>query len=106
MPNGESRKWIRLLITLESFHALHGDWPSTIHLYPSFVAELRENLSAEDFQKLQSKIKLKPDEDWPFLALDEGGNRFDYRNEPTPDGRDSQTNAIDCLGISEPDYYD
>jgi len=84
MPNGESKNWIRFLITLESFYALHGDWPSVIHLYPFFIGELGEKLSTEDFQKLESKIRLEPDEDRPFLALDEVGNRFDYAHEPTP----------------------
>ena len=106
MPNGESKNWIRFLITLESFYVLHGDWPSIIHLYPFFIAELQEKLSTEDFQKLQSKIRLKPDEDNPFLALDEAGNKFDYARESLPKARYARNKAVDWLDINTPDYYD
>ena len=84
---------MRFLVTLESLHAVYGDWPSVIHLYPFFIDELRKKLSAEDFQKLQSKIRIEPDEDRPFLALDEVGNKFDYAQESTPRNRDPLQNS-------------
>jgi len=105
MPNGESKNWIRFLLTLESFYVLHGDWPTVIHVYPFFIAELQEKLSKEDFKILQSKIKFEPDEENPFLSFDELGNKFDYAREGSPKGK-SGVRAIDWLKINEPDYYD
>lgn len=62
-------------------------------------------MSEEDLQKLRSKIRLEADEDNPFLAFDEEGNRFNYSREEGP-GRHASVRAIDWLGVSEPDYYD
>ena len=104
MPNGESKNWIRFRLTLESFYVLHGKWPTVIHIYPFFITELQEKLSKEDFQKLQSKIKLVPDEDSPFLSLDELGNSFDYNRGKCPEG-ELAVRAIDWLEINEPDYH-
>ena len=56
MPNGDSKNWIRFIITLESFYSLYGKWPSMISLYPFFIDELQEKLSSAEFQKLQSKM--------------------------------------------------
>ena len=105
MPNGESKNWIRFLTTLEAFYSIHANWPTVIHLYPFFLNELQEKLSLEDLVKLRSKIKLEPDEENPFLALDEFGNRFDYAREKSPNRRPSVT-AIDWLKIIEPAYFD
>jgi hypothetical protein len=106
MPNGESKNWIRFIITLESFYGLYGNWPSTIHLYPFFIEEIEKKLSPEDFQHLQSKLTIIADEGNPYLALDAAGNRFDYTmGKPSPP-RDVLIKAIDWLEINEPDYYD
>lgn len=105
MPNGESKNWIRFLLTLESFYALYGKWPTVIHIYPFFITELQEKLSKEDFQILQSKIKLEQDEDSPFLSSDELGNVFDYSREKCPKNK-LAVRAIDWLKINEPDYHD
>ena len=43
MPNGESKNWIRFLITLERFYILYGKWPTVIQLYPFFIDELQKN---------------------------------------------------------------
>jgi len=106
MPNGESKNWIRFMIALESFYTLYGNWPSIIHLYPFFIVELQERLSSEDFQTLQSKIRLIADEVNPFLAFDEAGNRFDYAREAFHPKKAAPMKAIDWLEIHEPDYYD
>jgi len=80
-------------------------FPTTVHLYSFFIAELREKLSAEDFTKLQSKIHLIPDDENPFLAIDEEGNKFDYPlANSLPSGRKKK--PLDWLGIQEPEYYD
>ena len=105
MRNRKSKYWTRFLITLEGFYTLHGKWPSVIHLYPFLKSELQEKLSKEDFKKLQSKILLKPDEDNPFLALDEEGNRYDYARTGLPEDRAS-VNAMEWLNIKSPRYYD
>lgn len=105
MPNGESKNWIRLMITLESFYILYGDWPTMIHLYSFFIDELKTMLSSEDFIKLQSKLELISDDENPFLALDKAGNRFDYSRCSPPKG-EPKLRAIDWLNIKEPDYYD
>lgn len=105
MPNGESKNWVRFLITIESFHILYGNFPTVIYLYPFFITELQEKLSKIDFQILQSKINLKPDKDNPFLAFDELGNRFDYARDDLPKGQPS-VRAINWLNINEPSYYD
>ena len=106
MPNGESKNWIRFMITLESFYNLYGNWPSIIHLYPFFIVELQEKLSSEDFQTLQSKITLIADEANPFLAFYEAGNRFDYARGAFHPKKEAPIKAIDWLEINEPDYYD
>jgi len=105
MPNGESKNWIRFLLTLESFYILHSKWPTVIHLYPFFITELQTKLTKEDFQILLSKIKLEPDEDNPFLSFDELGNRFDYAREKFLKGKPA-VRAIDWLKINKPKYYD
>jgi hypothetical protein len=105
MPNGESKNWIRLQMALEGFYILYGKWPTVIHLYPFFIEELQEKLSVEDFKKLQSKIELIPDQDNPFLAFDEEGNRLGYAREGCPDGH-PPIRAKEWLEINEPDYYD
>jgi hypothetical protein len=105
MPNGESKNWVRFMKTLEAFYNLHDKWPTVIHLYPFFINELQEKLSMEDFQKLQSKIRLEPDKENPFLSLDEVGNRFDYARETCPNEHHS-VRAIDWLEIHEPTYFD
>jgi len=107
MPNGESRNWVRLQITLETFHALYGKWPTTIRLYPFFIDGLKKKLSPKDFQTLQSKIKLVPDQENPFLCYDADGNQFDYAHGGNSVPKEkSSVKAIDWLGINEPDYYD
>jgi hypothetical protein len=106
MPNGESRNWIRFLITLERFYILYGAWPTVIHLYPFFIDELQKKLSIEDLKTLQSKIRLEPDQENPFLCFDKEGNKYDYaRGDDCPNNPIS-VRAIDWLQISEPDYYD
>lgn len=105
MPNGESKNWIRFLITLECFYVLHGKWPTVIHVYPSFINELQEKLSIEDFERLQSKVKLEPDKGNPFYSFDEVGNKYDYARKTRPNGHPS-VRAIDWLGVNEPEYYD
>jgi len=106
MPNGESKNWIRFLITLERFYILYGKWPTVIHLYPFFIDELQKKLSTKDFQTLQSKIGLDPDEKNPFLCCDERGNKYDYARGDICPNKHSSVMAIDWLKISEPDYYD
>jgi hypothetical protein len=106
MPNGESRNWIRFLITLESFYSSYGDWPSKIYLYPFFVAELQKKLSSNDFQTLKSKITIIENQHQSFIAFDEVGNRFDYAKTGIQASKDPSIKAIEWLGISAPDYYD
>ena len=106
MPNGESKNWIRFIISLESFYSLYGNWPTVVQLYPFFIDELQNKLSAKDFQTLQSKIRLDPDEKNPFLCFDEKGNEFDYAKGNIRPNKDSSVKVIDWLNISKPDYYD
>ena len=106
MPNGESKNWIRFQMTLERFYILYGKWPTVIHLYPFFIDELQNKLSIEDFQTLQSKIKIVPDENNPFLCFDESGDKYDYARGDTCPNKHASVKAIDWLQISKPDYYD
>ncbi len=105
MPNGESRNWIRFLLTLESFNILYGTWPTQVCLYPFFIAELRQKLSEENFKVLQTKIRFAPDERNPFFASNDDGHKFDYSREKSPVGQPAMK-AIEWLGISEPSYDD
>ena len=106
MPNGESKNWIRFQATLESFFFRFGHWPSESHLTPSFIAELEKKFSAADFGKIRSTIRLTPDADSPFLALDDLGNRHDYRLSGSVAPVDMRGSAHTWLGVGEPDYYD
>ena len=106
MPNGESKNWIRFQITLESFFFRFGHWPSEIRLTPSFIGELEEKFSTADFGKIRSKIRLTPDAENPFLALDDMGNRHDYRLSGSVAPVDILGSAQTWLGVNEPEYYD
>ena len=106
MPNGESRNWIRLTITLGSFYGKYGHWPSAIQLPSFFVSELQRKLSERDFQILQSKVAIAEDDDNPFLASDKSGNSYDYSANGPYGPTDLQVSALDWLGIKEPEYYD
>ena len=106
MPNGESKNWIRFQITLETFHTIYGHWPSVITLYPFFIKELREKLSSQDFDTIQSRISLEPDEESPFVARDDSGNVYDYCHGFEGEPSKSTEKAINWLGIDEPDYFD
>jgi hypothetical protein len=105
MPNGESKNWLRLQMALGSFYILYGNWPTIIHLYPFFIEELQKKLSKSDFERLQSKIKLVPDEDNPFLCFDENGNIYSLGKDGPQDGH-AAIRAMEWLSINEPDYYD
>ncbi len=106
MPNGESKNWSRFLITLERFHALYGNWPTVIYLYPFFIVELQQKLSMDDFNTLQSKIKLEADADNSFLCFDDNGNVYDYARGDIFNNKHISVMAIDWLQIVEPDYFD
>jgi hypothetical protein len=106
MPNGESKNWIRFQITLERFYILYGKWPTVIHLDPFFIEELQGKLSPGDFQILQSKINLVPDEHNPFLSLNADGNKYDYARGDSCPNKHPAVKTIDWLKISEPDYQD
>ena len=106
MPNGESKTWIRFQITLESFYTLYNCWPTSISLYQFFIDELHNKLSSDDREKLHAKITLIPDDDNPFVASDDTGNKYDYaRGQEVPEKRLPQR-AVDWLDISRPHYYD
>ena len=106
MPNGESKNWIRFLVSLERFYVLYGKWPTVIHVYPFFIEELQNKLSLEDIQTLQSKIRLEPDEENPFLCCDEYGNKYDYARGNVSFNEHPSVRAIEWLKINNPDYYD
>ena len=105
MPNGESKNWIRFQRSLESFFVLYCKWPTKSYVYPLFIKELKEKFSPEDFQKINSRIELIPDDDNPFLCCDDVGNKFDYSTDSSPQ-ESSKTKAIDWLKVKTPDYYD
>ena len=105
MPNGESKNWIRFQLSLESFRGLYNHWPTKISVYSFFIEELKEKFSSEDFNKINSKIKLIPDDDHPFLCCDDLGNKFDYSRDSSPK-EFSNKRATDWLEVEEPNYYD
>ena len=106
MPNGESRNWIRLLMTLGSFYAQHGSWPTTVQVYDFFIEELKRKLTEDDYATLQAKISLVVDNEHPFVAIDGDGNRYDYSRQGMHRNLDSAPDAREWLGIPEPDYDD
>ena len=106
MVNGESRNWIRFLITLSAFHAKYGNWPTRIRVYSFFIEELKQKLSASDFVKLSGKLQFIEDNENPFFATDDYGNRIDYSEALRMDERPEYSNPREWLGIEEPDYYD
>jgi len=105
MPNGESKNWVRFIITLSSFFALYGKYPTIISLNTFFIEELKERLTKEDFIKLQSKIKLIADDGHPFMASGSDGNMFVYGRGSNSYNADNK-NTLDWLDIKGPDYYD
>lgn len=107
MPNGESKNWVRLLITLSHFRLIYNSWPTSIYLYESFIKELSDKLLEKDFKKLKSKIKLIPNEINPFLAFDAFGNKYDYsRGTPQPPKTERPADVLSWLDINEPNYFD
>lgn len=105
MPNGESKNWIRLLITLNGFRNRYGHWPTAISIEPHFFEELQDKLTPADFKKLQSKLKLIQDDINPFQCHDEMGNQFNY-GEALADKKKDKHNPIEWLNIVPPDYFD
>jgi len=93
-------------VVLETFHSIYGHWPSVINLCPFFIEELKEKLSRGDFETVQSRISLVPDEEHPFLPMDDSGNVYDYCHVLEGEPSQSKEKAIDLLGIKEPDFYD
>jgi hypothetical protein len=105
MPNGESKNWIRLCITLEGYRSFYGRWPETISLTPDFIEELQNKLTTSDFEKLQSKLKLIPDDTKPFECHDKMGNQFTY-SKGLKTVNKNQHNPIKWLNITPPEYFD
>lgn len=105
MPNGESKNWVRFIITISKFYALYGKYPTQIFLQKFFIEELEEKLSEEDLLKLKSKIELIADDNKPFLAKGSEGNMLQYGSEGYS-LEINQTKTKKWLDIQEPDYYD
>ena len=105
MPNGESRNWIRLQITLKGFRSQYGHWPTVITVEPHLIEELQDKLTPADFQKLRAKLQLIPDTDKPFVCQDTMGNTFTYDQSLNSKNK-NEHDPIEWLSITPPEYYD
>jgi hypothetical protein len=105
MPNGESRNWIRLLSGIENFYAAYGHWPVRVFVYPFFVQELRQMMKPGEFDQLNSKIELIPEQEATFRYEDHQGRSYDYGHESAAQ-KFTKPNALKWLNVSEPDYSD
>ncbi len=105
MVNGESRNWIRLLNGIKNFYAAFGLWPARVYVYPFFVEELRQIMKPGEFESLNAKIELIPEQDATFRFKDDAGHSYDYGREgvvenfPKPD-------ALAWMNVSWPDYHE
>jgi hypothetical protein len=105
MPNGESKNWIRLQITLEGFRSHYGHWPTVISLDPHFIRELQDKLTPADSQKLQAKLQLIPDTGKAFECHDKMGNTFTY-GQSLKSKNKNEHDPIKWLNIVLSEYYD
>jgi hypothetical protein len=105
MPNGADRNFVRYTSCIRGFRAKFNHWPTRVRLDPSFIEELKEVMTKEDYKKMNQKIKLIPDHSNPwdglYIAEDDDGNTYDLMQCGHGPG---EINVIDWLGIKWPDY--
>ena len=87
MPNGHDKNFVRLCLAIEGFHDRYGHWPTRVRLSPGVLDNLRSIFSADDFEKLSSKIELAAG-GTGMVAEDDAGGNYSYGEEPRLDKRE------------------
>ena len=105
MPNGVDRNFVRYMSCISGFRAKFNHWPTRVRLDSSFVEELKEVMRNEDFQRMNEKITIIPDNSNPwdglYVAEDEEGNSYDLMQH----GHGPRELGVrNWLGIRWPDY--
>jgi len=105
MPNGVDRNFARFIRCIETFRIQYNKWPSMVCLDPSFIKELHEVMSDEDYKMMEAKIKIIPDDSNPYdglyIAEDDEGNEVDLIRAKFTN---SDVSAVEWFGIKWPDY--
>lgn len=115
MPNGADRDFVRFIRSIISFRDIFHKWPQKIYVTEYFIKELSEVMSPSDFNALQSKIELVPEDslcEISYRCTDDSGNYYDLLDGQCSkeiSNRDfrSNTSEQDVLawfGIDYPDY--
>ena len=105
MPNGVDRNFVRYMSCISGFRAKFNHWPRKVRLDPSFIEELKEVMTDEDYRKMSQRVILIPDNSNPwdglFIAEDDEGNSYDLMQHGHGP---SKMNVLSWLGIQWPDY--
>ncbi len=105
MPNGADRNFVRFISCLGGFRVKFKKWPTKVRLDPSFITELNEEMTTEDYQKMTKKISIIPDNSNPwdglYIAEDYEGNTYDLMRSGHPS---EEVDVLKWLEIKWPDY--
>jgi len=91
---------VRVLSTLDGFHAKHGTWPTTLRLYDAGISALvTKHLTPRGFFQLHSKVLLEEGPMGDVIAMSSDGRSFSYS---TDSGSGAPQLAHEWLGLELP----
>lgn len=105
MPNGYDRNFVRYISCLSGFRNKFKHWPTKVRLDPSFIKELKEVMTDEDYRKMSQKVTIIPDNSNPwdglYIAEDDEGNSYDLMQHGHASGN---MDVLGWFGIKWPQY--
>jgi hypothetical protein len=105
MPNGVDRNFVRYISCIGGFRARFNNWPTKVRLDSSFIEELKEVMTHEDYRKMNQMVTLIPDDSNPwdglYFAEDDEGNTYDLMKHGHGSG---ERDVLNWLDIEWPDY--
>lgn len=115
MPNGFDRDFVRFLRSISCFKDIFHKWPQKIYVTDHFIKELSEAMNSSDFNALQRKIKLVPEDslcEISYRCIDHSGNYYELLDGQCSrdiSDRDLKSNTseqdvLTWFGIEYPDY--
>jgi hypothetical protein len=85
MPNGVDRNFVRYISCISGFKTKFNHWPTKVRLDQSFIEELKEIMTNEDYQRMAQKIIIVPDDSNPwdglYISEDDLGNTYDLMKD-------------------------
>ena len=98
MPNGATKNWTRLCVTIDGFRACHKSWPSRIHIGKIEYSSLKEVFLPETFNLLERKLEFFIEQELGMSAVDGRGRKFDYGESGFP-STSPGISASEWLGV-------